>query len=93
MLDNDQDLQKLVLAMTRKMLMVEARCDVLEAVVRGLAKKHGVPEERMKQVIRERIAARYQTYLEIAETLNPLLGALLDTRPDIPELPDDLDDL
>jgi hypothetical protein len=82
-------LYKVVTAMSSRILRQEARIDTLHSLVILLLKRTGTPYEKAVKAVNEMVESRHQFLLEAAENLNPALGAALDTRPPIPELPDD----
>ena len=54
-----------------------------------LFEQDGYALRKAVKAVNEMVESRHQFLLEAAENLNPALGAALDTRPPIPELPDD----
>ena len=84
------DLRESLLAIAAKVVRMEARTDALEAVVRVLSMKLGIPDKKVEKLIADLTESQHQKYLERAEQVNPRLGADLDKRVELPELPDEL---
>lgn len=83
------DLQTSILAVASKSMQLEARCDALEVAVRVLAKRAGVDDSKVAKLIQDVTALRHQESLERAEDVSPRLAAQVDTRPSLPDIPDD----
>ena len=83
------DLQASVLSVASKTMRLEARCDALEVALRVLAKRSGIDDVKVAKLIRDVTELRHQESLERAEDLSPQLGARLDTRRSLPDIPDE----
>ncbi len=86
----DPQFYECVKVLLAKAMRLEARCDALEIAVGVLAKKAGLPEEKLLKYVAQVTELSFQKRLERAEGVNPEIAAEIDYRPELPELPDEL---
>jgi hypothetical protein len=89
-MDTIDTIYKAISRLTSKTLRLEARCDALEIALGVVSAKAGIQADAIHKMVDEVTALSFHKRLERAEGVDPAIGAELDNRPIVADLPTDL---
>jgi len=77
----DQEIAETLRALGQKTIRLDAKCQALSICLVDLAKRQGIPEQQMIQMVQIHYETVYQKLLEAIEDVDPKSAANLDSRP------------
>ena len=77
----EHEIAETLRALGQKTIRLDAKCQALSICLVDLAKRHGIPEQQMIQLVQSQYEKIYQQLLEAIEDVDPKSAANLDSRP------------